>query len=81
MNLINKEDGFPFEEALFILGLLYDISHVICLGVRCRQRHKPDAVLLAVVGYDVSQGGLEKDDKQSLKNSPGRLGSIHGYHK
>lgn len=81
MNLINKEDGFPFEKALFILGLLYDISHIICLGICCRQFHKPYAVLLAVVGYDVSQGGLEKDDKQSLKNSSDRLGSMHGYHK
>lgn len=81
MNLINKKDGFPFEKALFILSLLYDISHVICLGICCRQGHKPYAVFLAVVGYDVSQGGLEKDDIQSLKNSPDRLGSMLRYHK
>lgn len=36
MNLINKKDGFPFEKALFILSLLYDIPHVICLGICCR---------------------------------------------
>jgi hypothetical protein len=36
MNLINKKDGFPFEKALLILSLLYDISHIICLGICCR---------------------------------------------
>lgn len=59
MNLINKKDGFPFEKALFILSLFYDISHIICLGICCRQCHKSYAMFLAVVGYDVSQSGLE----------------------
>lgn len=60
MNLINKKDSFPFEKALFILSLFYNISHIICLGICCGQCHKPYAVFLAVVGYDVSQGSLEK---------------------
>lgn len=60
MNLINKKYGFPFEKALFILSLFYDISYIICLGICCRQCHKSYTMLLAVVGYDVSQGGLEK---------------------
>lgn len=59
MNLINKQDGFPFEKALFILSLFDDISHIICLGICCRQCHKSYAMFLAVVGYDVSQSGLE----------------------
>lgn len=60
MNLINKKYGFPFEKALFVLSLLYDISHIICLGICCRQCHKSYAMLLAVVGYDVGQGSLEE---------------------
>lgn len=59
MNLINKKDSFPLEKALFILSLFYDISHIICLGICCGQCHKPYAMFLAVVGYDVSQSGLE----------------------
>lgn len=36
MNLIDKKYGFPFEKALFILSLFYDISYIICLGICCR---------------------------------------------
>lgn len=60
MNLINKKDGFPLEKPLLVLSLFDDVPHVGCLGAGCRQRHEPDAVLLAVVGYDVGQRGLRE---------------------
>lgn len=67
MNLINKKDGFPFEKALLILSLLDDVTHVVGLGIGGRQCHKPYAVLLAAVGYDVSQSGLEETETHDEK--------------
>ena len=79
MNLINKKDGFPFEKALFILSLFYDISNIICLGICCRQCHKPYAMFFAVVGYDVSQGGLEKMTEFGKVIRHRGEKSTHGY--
>lgn len=60
MNLVNKQNGSPLEKPLLVLSLSDDVPHVGCLGAGRGQRHKPDVVLLAVVGYDVGQRGLRR---------------------
>lgn len=66
MDLINKEDGFSLEESFFILGLADDISDIVCLSTRGRQRHKPRAILFAAVGYDVCQCSLKEQQEKAL---------------
>lgn len=66
MDLINKEDGFSFEEFFFILSLADDISNISCPGTGGRQCHKPRAVLSAAVGYDVCQCSLKQQQDKAL---------------